>query len=382
MATTRTIEDGWRASKARGNNFDALRLGAAFAVIVSHSFEIVGGAPEAEPLRVLTAGDASIGRLAVMIFFVLSGFLLTRSFLSEPSLGAFARKRALRIAPALLAVVLVSVFIIGPVATTLALPDYFAAGETWRYLANLGFYTGFDRLPGVFASAPIAGVVNGPLWTLKIEVLCYLTLAAVGAARLLSVRNVAAMIVTFYVGAALVGDGPHDGALYYVDQYTDLARSFFAGALLALAAGRIVLSPAAAVIACAGLALAAPAGLLSTVFPLFGGYLVLWIGFADLGPMRRAGRFGDFSYGLYLWGWPAQQIIQTTIAPSHWLLNIALATPLALGAAILSWRLVERPALALKASGAAPLNFRKPGMASLKALPGRAEAAIRGRNHD
>jgi len=175
MAAARTIEDAWRASKAHGNNFDALRLAAAFAVIVSHSFEIVGGPPESEPLRVLTNGDSSLGRVAVMTFFVLSGFLLTCSYRSDPSLAAFARKRALRIAPALAAVVLFSIFVIGFAATTLSPRDYFRSEETWRYLANLAFYTGFDSLPGVFADAPIAGVVNGPLWTLKIEVLCYAT---------------------------------------------------------------------------------------------------------------------------------------------------------------------------------------------------------------
>lgn len=380
MAKERTIEDGWRASKARGNNFDALRLAAAFAVIVSHSFEIVGGAPESEPLRVLTAGDSSLGRVAVMTFFVLSGFLLTRSYLSEPKLGAFARKRALRIAPALVAVVAVSLFLIGPVATTLAPAAYFSSGETWRYLANLFFYTGFDELPGVFSGAPIAGVVNGPLWTLKIEVLCYLTLAAVGAFRLLTPFAVAALVVAFYVGGAAIGGGSHDGALYYLDQYTDLARSFFAGAFLALVAARVALTGKAALLSVAGLVVAAPLGMVGDVFPLFGGYLVLWLGFADLGPVRRAGRLGDFSYGLYLWGWPAQQIVQTTLEPSHWAANVAVAAPLAFLAAIVSWTLVEKPALAIKTKPPS-LNFRKPRSAPPKPLPVPAEAAIRIQNN-
>lgn len=377
MSAARTIEDVWRGSKARGNNFDALRLAAAFAVIVSHSFEIVGGPPESEPLRILTNGDSSLGRVAVMTFFVLSGFLLTRSYLSGPSLAAFAWKRALRIGPALAAVVLLSVFVIGLVATNLSPSDYFQSQETWRYLANLVFYTGFASLPGVFADAPIAGVVNGPLWTLKIEVLCYATLAAAGATRLLRPGAVAVMVVLFYVTSALLSEGGHDGAVYYLDQYADLARSFFAGALYALLAARIPLTPPLAALALAGLAIATPLGLLSEVFPLLGGYLVFWIGFARLGAVRLAGRHGDFSYGLYLWGWPAQQIVETALAPSHWTVNVLLATPLALGAAILSWRLVEKPALALKAKTGQPLNFRKQAALALKPLPVGAEAAIK-----
>jgi peptidoglycan/LPS O-acetylase OafA/YrhL len=87
------------------------------------------------------------------------------------------------------------------------------------------------------------------------------------------------------------------------------------------------------------------------MFPLFGGYLVLWAGFAQGSPLSAAGRFGDFSYGLYLWGWPAQQIVQSLAAPSHWALNVALAMPLALALAVLSWFAVEKPALAFKSRG-------------------------------
>ncbi len=349
MALARTIDDGWRESRARGNNFDALRLAAAAAVIVSHSFEIVGGPGALEPIRALTADDTSLGRVAVMTFFVLSGFLLTRSFASGTSLLAFATKRALRIAPGLFAVVLAAAFVVGPLFTAAPMASYLRTDETWLYLANLGFYTGFETLPGVFADLPFAGVVNGPLWTLKFEVLCYLTLAAVGAARLLNARIAFCLFIFFYLAGAAFGDGPHQGALYYLAQYADLARPFFAGVLYALLAGKIALTPVAAIAAAAGLVVAAPAGLFSDAFPLFGGYLILWLAFARLGPLRRAGCFGDFSYGLYLWGWPAQQIVQRLFEPTDWSGNVALALPLALSLAILSWLLVEKPALGLKA---------------------------------
>jgi len=377
MAVTRTIEDGWRQSSARGNNFDALRLAAAFAVIVSHSFEIVGGSQGDEPLRVLTGGDASLGRIAVMAFFLLSGFLLTRSFISEPRLGAFARKRALRIAPALAAVVAVSALVVGPIATSLSPADYFASGDTWRYFANLAFYTGHDTLPGVFSDAPIGGVVNGPLWTLKIEVLCYLTLAAAGAMRLLKPAFALAIVVACFLGGALLGDRPHAGVSYYLTQYADLAPSFFSGVMFALLGARIALTTTAALLAAAGLLIAAPFGMVSDFFPIFGGYLVFWLGFANLDAARRAGRYGDFSYGLYLWGWPAQQIVQTAIEPAHWLANVALATPLALAAAFVSWRLVEKPALAFKLRG--PALKPAPAQAALKSfvsgIPGFAQSA-------
>jgi peptidoglycan/LPS O-acetylase OafA/YrhL len=147
--------------------------------------------------------------------------------------------------------------------------------------------------------------------------------------------------------------------------------------MFALLGARIALTTTAALLAAAGLLIAAPFGMVSDFFPIFGGYLVFWLGFANLGAARRAGRYGDFSYGLYLWGWPAQQIVQTAIEPAHWLANVALATPLALAAAFVSWRLVEKPALAFKLRG--PALKPAPAQAALKSfgsvIPGFAHSA-------
>jgi peptidoglycan/LPS O-acetylase OafA/YrhL len=342
----RTIEQALREAKTRGDNFDALRLAAAACVIVSHSFEIVGGAGAAEPLRILTRGDASLGKLAVMTFFAISGFLLTVSLRREPRLATFARKRLRRIAPGLAACVFACALVLGPALSALTPGDYFSAAETWRYLANAGFYTGFKDLPGVFETPPISGVVNGPLWTLKFEIMCYATLAAAAALGMLKAWAGAVAYLVFSLVHALLDPGPHVGVLYYLHQYTDLARPFVAGALFALLSTKIALTRLGVLASLAGLLAAAPAGVFSDAFPLFGGYLALAAAFAPLGPLADAGRHGDFSYGLYLWGWPAQQIVQTAIAPPAWWGNAAIALPLALGMAILSWTTVERPALA------------------------------------
>jgi peptidoglycan/LPS O-acetylase OafA/YrhL len=344
----RTIEERWRASRVEGNNFDALRLVAAAAVMLSHGFEIVSGDPATEPLRRLTDGETSLGRIAVMTFFVLSGFLLARSWTAEPRLGAFLTKRALRIGPALAFAVLSFAFLLGPFLSSSPPGAYFAARETWSFLANLALHNGYDSLPGVFAEAPIAGVVNGPLWTLKFEVLCYLTLACLGATRLLGVRSCALLIAGCAVISATLGQTPQSGYVYYLVQYAALAPSFLAGVLFALVAARVRLSRLAAGLALAGLIVSVPAGLLAELFPLFGGYLILHAGLVRLGAVRRAGLFGDFSYGLYLWGWPAQQWIEGTGTDFGPLLNAFAALPVALAFAVLSWFLVERPALALK----------------------------------
>jgi len=114
---------------ARENNFDFLRFFAASLVLLVHSYPLTGRQPE-EPIELLT-GYENGGSFAVSIFFVISGYLITSSWLSSSSPTSFLIKRALRILPALALAVLLSVFIIGPLVTTESPGDYFASSTTW-----------------------------------------------------------------------------------------------------------------------------------------------------------------------------------------------------------------------------------------------------------
>lgn len=342
----------WEAAR-RANNFDNIRLLAAFLVIFSHSYEIAGGPDAAEPLRAMTDGQMSFGRLAVLMFFILSGFLLAHSWQAERALVPFAIKRALRIFPALGAVVLISLFALGPILTDKTLTDYFGSGESWAYLANLGFYTKNATLPGVFDGLPYSGVINGPLWTLKFEIICYIAIAAAGCVRLFRPAGVIAAIVALYFAQAYLGEGPHAGLAYYLEGAADLGRSFFAGALFAVAGRQIRFSAWGALACAVVIGLSVPAGLLNDVFPVFGAYALLWVGLNHRLTVPRLTGKNDYSYGLYLWGWPAQQIVQQFLPEATWGLNFLLAAPLALIAAIASWHALEKPALQLKGRVAA-----------------------------
>jgi peptidoglycan/LPS O-acetylase OafA/YrhL len=353
----KTLEDAWLGGREHGNNFDAIRLGAAALVIVSHSFEIAGGPGAWEPLRAFTGGQASLGGLAVMAFFVLSGFLLAKSWRSKPVLSQFIWRRSLRIAPALVTVVILTVFVIGPLLSALNPAAYFTDRETWDYLANLALYTKHDGLPGVFDGAVYPHTVNGPLWTLKFEVLCYVALASFGALGFLRLWPVLALLAGLYVAHIAGAGGEHGGVAYYLFKFADLGRGFFVGALIALLAPRLASSGRMALLCVGVMIVAAPAGLFDLALPLFGGYALLVAGLAATPVIRRAGRFGDFSYGLYLWGWPVQQVVATALGGA-WFVNSAIALPLALCVAVMSWRLVEAPALALK-DRALRIKFRQ-----------------------
>ena len=156
----------------RDNNFDAVRLIAALAVVVGHAWPLTG---LSHPPRL---GGIPIFTLAVFVFFSLSGYLVATSWRRDPRVLPFLARRASRIFPALIVVIVLTTFLIGPFATRLAVNDYFASSQTWTYLTNVSLVASYD-LPGVFAANP-RPVVNGALWTLGPEFLCYLGVVTAG----------------------------------------------------------------------------------------------------------------------------------------------------------------------------------------------------------
>ena len=153
----------------RDNAFDTIRLIAALLVIVSHAFPLTGNLDD--PLDWLSGGQASLGHLAVCIFFLISGYLIPAS-LDRGTLVRFARKRALRIMPGLVAAVLVCAFILGPLVTAMPRSEYCGAYTTWTFLGNAAFLPVGFELPGVFTGNPSPNA-NGSLWSLNYEVACY-----------------------------------------------------------------------------------------------------------------------------------------------------------------------------------------------------------------
>src|SRR5262249_14567840 len=143
-----------------GPGFDALRLGAAVAVLVSHAFDFVGQSPS-EPFRVFAGTNISLGGTATYVFFLISGFLVTASLMRTRSVGEFALKRAARILPGLIGVVCVTALLIGPALTIRPLAEYFSDPRFTSYFLNAVLITK-PSLPGVLGDTTI----NGSIWTL------------------------------------------------------------------------------------------------------------------------------------------------------------------------------------------------------------------------
>ena len=153
----------------RTNNFNIIRFFAAFMVICGHMGSIMG-------TPVISLLGQPVSTLGVKILFAVSGYLITKSFLSDSHFGRYMIRRCFRIYPAFIALILFTGLVAGPLLTTLSPAEYFRHPGTWSYMwKNLLFHPVF-ALPGVFTACPFPNAVNGSLWSLPVEFAMYLIL--------------------------------------------------------------------------------------------------------------------------------------------------------------------------------------------------------------
>jgi peptidoglycan/LPS O-acetylase OafA/YrhL len=336
----------------RNNNFHLLRLVAALAVLGSHAFPLATGDRSIEPLRAELG--CTPGSIAVDLFFLVSGLLVTISLVRRASVVDFARARFFRIWPALAVALLLTVLVLGPFFTTWPVGAYFADRQTWRYLGkDLLLLHGIEYLlPGVFAGNPWPGAVNGSLWTLPGEVRCYIALLAAWiAARWLDRRRTGLAFRAIVAVAWALLLAWHLASLRHVpleDSQARLPWMFSTGAAAYLLRDHIRLSwkafgAAAIALATATLNPTAFAIVYTAVLP----YLMLCLAYLPGGAVLRFNRLGDYSYGTYIYAYPVQQsllALRPGMGPLE-LLALSLVATLAL--AVVSWHVVESPALGL-----------------------------------
>lgn len=335
----------------RDNNFDFLRFFAAALVILSHSFPLTGKG--FEPYLWLT-GYAAFGDLAVNIFFVLSGFLITRSWISDSNFFSYAQKRVLRIFPGLVFAVFVTVFVFGPLLTSFGLKEYFSSSITLNYLRNIFLFPIHYILPGVFQGNIYPNAVNGSLWTLSVEFPLYFAIAAIGLFGFFRKRILVLLIaaVLFVVKWYFLENNDFKSDVFFFVQTYEWLRCslyFFIGALFYLYREKIKLNKQTAILFFAIFLLSFRNYYGALISFLTLPYLILYVGFLKIGFLKNFSRYGDFSYGLYIYAFPVQQTIVhlsgNRISPFV-LFPLAFVSTLVL--AVASWKLVEEPFLRLK----------------------------------
>ncbi|MDD2924968.1 acyltransferase [Rhodoferax sp.] len=331
----------------RQNNLNLMRLIAASAVALSHSYNFTGQLPS-EPLFKLT-GNVTLGFLSVFIFFVISGLLVAQSFNRSKSVVGFFAARALRLYPALIIVLLLSAFVLGPFYTTLNPTDYLVRDEVRRYVEDNLLFKLNQGLPGVFSEAGgFSMSVNGSIWTLRYEVYAYLLLLLVGVSGLVSNRSAfnALMIACLLlyakepVGMLLI---PGDwNAVMYVP-----LMGFIFGTLVYVNRDHIDCKISYAVICLLVYYYFRQHGWIHFIFAITLGYVVLTTGFHRYLQLHLP-LPNDYSYGIYLYAFPVQQAIVHSMPVQSPLLLFAITMLITVPLAVVSWHLVEKPALKFK----------------------------------
>jgi peptidoglycan/LPS O-acetylase OafA/YrhL len=390
-----------QAFNPNNNAFGFLRLTLAVAVIFFHSFHLGGFG--IDRLEALTKGRYTIGLLSVALFFVLSGFLVCRSASASRSVPRFLWHRFLRIFPAYWVCLVVCGCVFAPLMAFAEFGTLMRVFSVpWNssqsfMISNAGLFhlnefsiKGIlfirpNSIAGLLSHNPVPGVINGSLWTLPFEVICYLAVAALAAVGVL--RRARFIVFGLFAGlwclyafdyvnpAGFWRCFPYPG----MKQLVMLSLFFSAGCVCFLYREKIPHSTAIFVISLVVLGGSLPLGMFGLIAPIAMTYAFLWLAFAL--PFGRFDRKGDFSYGAYIYAFPVQQgMALLGIQEEGFGLYLTSSLLLTSVLAFLSYRLIEAPCLRWKTlktstfrhrarSSVAQLTERFPTPAAEPAIP-------------
>lgn len=332
--------------RRENNNFDVLRLSAAFMVFISHAYGFTK--IHIEPLHALTGGYFRLSTWGLMIFFTLSGFLICRSVTRSSSISNYFWKRFLRISPAIAVCSAFTILIPGWLFTTLSTKAFFSHPATWYFLVQNSFPVRVVMfLPGMFNEKSI----NVSLWTIPVEIKFYVLLPIASLTGLLNKKVlftsgwIMLVVLNTYFNKEIRdigGEFRNLHSLLYLGQY------FFGGVIFYLYKDKIPVKFPIWLLLLAAWVLVwkfSPAYLqIPTVFLFI--YTIIGVGVSSIHiPFPRA----DISYGFYLYAYPVQASVYYAWGNqlNFWLYNLVCLL-IIISLATASWFLVEKKALSLK----------------------------------
>ena len=356
----KTIQDKLVEARYRPSGFQYLRIILAVYIIAAHT-DLICDRTHGEGFisAVLTLG----ANIRVPAFFIFSGFLVAASLERSPSLLDFAAKRALRITPPLAVMIFITALVIGPIYTNYSLIDYFYSTDFWRYLLNIIGLMEKD-LPGVFATNPDPYDIAGHLWIIQVEIACYALLAILYRTGL---YHRAEFMITFGVCVYLVQIANtflRDAQIHGATPST-AAMCFMTGAIFFRLRRKIAYSRVLLVLSLLGVGglLIAPAGIRFIALPLT--FVTVYFGIYNF-PKYWFFPITQYSYGIFLYGLPIQQVLVATDPFFERMLpNFLVATLLAICSGYLSWHLIEKPLLSPRRRE----RIEKASLNALKAAP-------------
>lgn len=318
-------------------NGNMIRTLCAFVVIINHSFYLSKN--EYDPLFILTNGQIGLGGFAVTIFFFFSGLYVTKSITKNKNYKSFMMSRCKRIFPQLWIVTFFSMFLLGPLFTTLNMFEYFTNIETYKYLFNCVLIP-IHNLPGVFENNIYGQTVNGALWTLPVEFMCYITLLVITLLSKKLFNNQRLYIIFISVGLLL------SAFLCAICEYLNLQllksafiaiSFFFVGSLYYLLKSKLPLNIIICVICIIGTIFSFFTPIANYLLLIFLPYLITFI---SLYPkqIKTKTKILNYSYEIYLIGWPIQQTFVSVYGGEmSILLNATLSITTACSIVALVW---------------------------------------------
>ncbi|MFA9275950.1 MAG: acyltransferase family protein [Candidatus Aquirickettsiella gammari] len=333
----------------KDNNFNLLRLLAAFAVLISHSFAMLG-----QPEPFAASVGKNLGAMAVDVFFVTSGFLVCASLMRSRNALDYLRARVFRIFPALWVMLVFSVFVLGAGFSQLDFASYLHEAQTWRYfLKNALLMGGVEfYLPGLFEQNHLKGIVNGSLWSMIYELSMYVLLL-LSCSVYFYVTKFRSQVMALFLALAMFLCAWFVSDRYYLLEHFQLLRFvwfFFVASIFYLIRHRLYMSGKimACIVAAGLIALSISGHAFLIVYYLTLPYVLFYLAYVPAGKIRAFNRLGDYSYGVYLYAFPLQQALIAGF--SGWTVSMLgfSAGVLTLMCAICSWHWVEQPVLALR----------------------------------
>lgn len=325
------------------NNLDIFRVLAALLVIYGHTPTFLSNQSVNDFVFDWLGFDYS-GSLAVKFFFILSGLLVTHSLLARPQIIPFLIRRAIRIFPGLFVCMSISVFVIGLFMTSLPASDYLLHPQTWNYWLHNSLLIDLHwELPGVFTDGKTA-TVNGSLWTLPLEVMCYISLVVFFVSLLQFHQWFASAILFVITSLVFCGEALWPSELIKLKESLLLGGCFCIGVLFAIQHNWLSVNLTGIVLSVFLAVSLWQTPLQQLVFYFVFFYICLYLsGTAFFIKFLRLP--GDPSYGIYIYGFLIQQCIANLFPGQGFFLHLVTAVIIAIGVGYLSWYLIEKPAI-------------------------------------
>lgn len=303
----------------KSNTFDYIRIIFAVFVILSHAYPIFFGMSAHGPITQNLLRTETLGGIAVIGFLLISGFMTTQSIMHSKNNKEFLFKRVLRIFPPLIIMLLITIFVIGPMAYEGDKANYFNESVTNYFTKNVNLLGNTSyTIDGVFTNNPYPAAINGSIWVLKHEFMAYLVLIVCALCGILKDRKytlgITILLVILYVfglNAKLnINCLANIGVFNELGEFIKILTYFFIGSTVYLYKDKIKMSFKLFVMALIILLFGISINITKYVLIIAMPYILMYLGTIKISSKKDIlKKIGDFTYAMFIYAFPIQQLI-------------------------------------------------------------------------